>query len=224
MECSFLQSLQFPRFNLLSAALPHLHRGDYRLSLGPGRLHVHIGDGPGEGRNHFHPHLRVWHHHHPTDHPRRQVCALYSTRHTTQHYNCLPICTISCFCCSSSPSVTFSHLYVCFPRVLLSFLPSSSPSLIFSSCFAVPLSASLSLTHSLPIPFFPRLPIIQGCNFAYLAPSITILSSFPACNTLNLANLTAVERQEEWQIRMRELQGAIAVSALLQVVLGFTGQ
>lgn len=69
-----------------------------------------------------------------------------------------------------------------------------------------------------------RLPIIQGANFAYVAPSITILAtSFPPCDTLDLSSLTEDEKREQWQIRMRELQGAIAVSAVLQVFLGLSG-
>ncbi|KAK4314155.1 hypothetical protein Pmani_014542 [Petrolisthes manimaculis] len=65
-----------------------------------------------------------------------------------------------------------------------------------------------------------RLPIIQGCNFAYIVHTITILTtSFPTCDTLNLANMTAGERTEEWQVRMREIQGAIAVSAVFQVIV-----
>ncbi|XP_068250490.1 LOW QUALITY PROTEIN: solute carrier family 23 member 2-like [Palaemon carinicauda] len=69
-----------------------------------------------------------------------------------------------------------------------------------------------------------RLPIIQGGNFAYVVPAITIAStSFPSCSTLNLANMTHVEKTEQWQLRIRELQGAITVSALAQVLVGFTG-
>ncbi|XP_045604321.1 solute carrier family 23 member 1 isoform X2 [Procambarus clarkii] len=69
-----------------------------------------------------------------------------------------------------------------------------------------------------------RLPIIQGANFAYLMPTITILSmSFPSCDSLDLKNMTASQKEEEWQIRMREIQGAITVSALFQVFVGYTG-
>ncbi|KAG0715798.1 Solute carrier family 23 member 2 [Chionoecetes opilio] len=69
-----------------------------------------------------------------------------------------------------------------------------------------------------------RLPIIQGSNFAYVAPTIAILStSFPPCDTLDLPSLTEEQRREQWQIRMREVQGAIAVSAVLQVFLGLSG-
>nr|XP_053641935.1 solute carrier family 23 member 2-like isoform X2 [Cherax quadricarinatus] len=69
-----------------------------------------------------------------------------------------------------------------------------------------------------------RLPIVQGVNFAYLMPTITILSmSFPTCDSLNLENMTLAQKEEEWQMRMREIQGAIAVSAIFQVFVGYTG-
>ncbi|XP_071528675.1 solute carrier family 23 member 1-like isoform X1 [Panulirus ornatus] len=69
-----------------------------------------------------------------------------------------------------------------------------------------------------------RLPIIQGANFAYLAPTITILTtSFLPCESIDWDNLTAAQKEEEWQMRLREVQGAIAVSALFQVLAGFTG-
>ncbi|XP_069977609.1 solute carrier family 23 member 2 [Penaeus vannamei] len=69
-----------------------------------------------------------------------------------------------------------------------------------------------------------RLPIIQGGNFAYLVPTITLLTTtFPPCDTIPLANMTAEEKQEVWQVRLRELQGAITVSAIFQVLVGFTG-
>ncbi|XP_066981292.1 solute carrier family 23 member 1-like isoform X1 [Macrobrachium rosenbergii] len=69
-----------------------------------------------------------------------------------------------------------------------------------------------------------RLPIVQGGNFAYVVPAITIAStSFPPCSSLPLANMTQAEKTEEWQLRIRELQGAIAVSALAQVFVGLTG-
>lgn len=38
-----------------------------------------------------------------------------------------------------------------------------------------------------------------------------------------MSELTTDEKTEVWQIRMRELSGAIAVSALVQVVIGYTG-
>lgn len=38
-----------------------------------------------------------------------------------------------------------------------------------------------------------------------------------------MAKMTDSEKTELWQIRMRELSGAIAVSACFQVVIGYTG-
>ncbi|KAK8384920.1 hypothetical protein O3P69_014468 [Scylla paramamosain] len=76
----------------------------------------------------------------------------------------------------------------------------------------------------LQVTFGIRLPIIQGANFAYVAPAITIITySFPACDSLDLSTMTADEKREQWQIRMRELQGAIVVSSVFQVLLGLSG-
>ncbi|KAL7635456.1 UNVERIFIED_CONTAM: hypothetical protein RMT77_014525 [Armadillidium vulgare] len=69
-----------------------------------------------------------------------------------------------------------------------------------------------------------RLPIIQGGTFSFLLPAIAILtSSFPPCSDFNIANMTQPERDEVWMTRMREIQGAIIVSSLFQVIIGFTG-
>ena len=78
-----------------------------------------------------------------------------------------------------------------------------------------------------------RLPIIQGGTFAFLAPAFALLSQdhlacpagFDAANRkwdVSL-NLTYEDKTEEWQKRMRELQGAIAVSSIIQLLLGLTG-
>ncbi|XP_074658861.1 solute carrier family 23 member 1-like [Tubulanus polymorphus] len=69
-----------------------------------------------------------------------------------------------------------------------------------------------------------RLPIIQGGTFSFLVPTFAILSlpkwKCPAGMEL-LTNKTQME--EIWQPAMREIQGSIAVAALFQVVIGFTG-
>ncbi|XP_063608140.1 solute carrier family 23 member 2-like [Penaeus indicus] len=72
--------------------------------------------------------------------------------------------------------------------------------------------------------FGVRLPIIQGGTFSFLVPTIAILTTtFESCQNLPLANMTTEAREEVWQVRMREIQGAIAVSAIFQVLVGFTG-
>lgn len=35
--------------------------------------------------------------------------------------------------------------------------------------------------------------------------------------------MTTAEKTEAWQMRMREISGAIAVSAIFQLVIGYTG-
>ncbi|XP_017461274.1 PREDICTED: solute carrier family 23 member 2 [Rhagoletis zephyria] len=70
-----------------------------------------------------------------------------------------------------------------------------------------------------------RLPIVQGGTISFLVPTLAILS-LPQWKCPAVAEIEALdedERKELWQMRMRELSGAIAVSALVQVVLGYTG-
>lgn len=70
-----------------------------------------------------------------------------------------------------------------------------------------------------------RLPIVQGGTISFLVPTLAILSlpqwKCPPASELSAMN--EIERQELWQIRMRELSGAIAASAMVQVILGYTG-
>lgn len=70
-----------------------------------------------------------------------------------------------------------------------------------------------------------RLPIVQGGTISFLVPTLAILA-LPQWKCPPVEEIDALEeddRVELWQIRMRELSGAIAVSALVQVVLGYTG-
>ena len=81
--------------------------------------------------------------------------------------------------------------------------------------------------------FLYSLPIIQGGTFSFFVPTFAILSlaEFKCPDTFDKAtnkwevklNMTYEEKTEEWQIRMREVQGAICVSAIFQVVMGFSG-
>ncbi|XP_045047037.2 solute carrier family 23 member 1 isoform X2 [Desmodus rotundus] len=73
-----------------------------------------------------------------------------------------------------------------------------------------------------------RLPILQGGTFAFLAPSLAMLS-LPAWKcpewTLNASqvNTSSPEFTEEWQKRIRELQGVIMVASCFQMLVGFSG-
>ncbi|XP_063852896.1 solute carrier family 23 member 2-like isoform X1 [Scylla paramamosain] len=72
--------------------------------------------------------------------------------------------------------------------------------------------------------FGVRLPVVQGTDFAYIVPVITLLTTVhPPCAALPLANMTQEERQEEWLVRIRDVQGAIATVSVFQISLGFTG-
>uniref|UniRef100_A0A336MD77 CSON013342 protein n=1 Tax=Culicoides sonorensis TaxID=179676 RepID=A0A336MD77_CULSO len=70
-----------------------------------------------------------------------------------------------------------------------------------------------------------RLPLIQGGTISFLVPTLAILNlpqwQCPAKDVIEA--MGEAEKTELWQVRMRELSGAIAVSALVQVVLGATG-
>lgn len=70
-----------------------------------------------------------------------------------------------------------------------------------------------------------RLPLVQGGTISFLVPTLAILNlpqwQCPAPEVLE--QMSHENRTELWQIRMRELSGAIAVSALFQVIIGFGG-
>ncbi|KAM8891867.1 solute carrier family 23 member 2 [Spinachia spinachia] len=81
-----------------------------------------------------------------------------------------------------------------------------------------------------------RLPILQGGTFSFITPTLAILAlpkwqcpaaidsvtaPTPPQNGTGLPEID--NRDEVWMARMREIQGAILVSSLLQIVLGFSG-
>ncbi|EFN83884.1 Solute carrier family 23 member 1 [Harpegnathos saltator] len=70
-----------------------------------------------------------------------------------------------------------------------------------------------------------RLPLVQGGTISFLVPTLAILNlpqwQCPAPEILS--QMSHENRTELWQVRMRELSGAIAVSAVFQIVLGFGG-
>lgn len=76
--------------------------------------------------------------------------------------------------------------------------------------------------------FGVRLPILQGGTFGFVAPSLAMLS-LPAWRcpewTLNASqvNISSPEFTEEWQKRIRELQGVIMVASCVQMLVGFSG-
>lgn len=70
-----------------------------------------------------------------------------------------------------------------------------------------------------------RLPIVQGGSFSYLVPSLAILTlpKWQCPSAEEFATLTPEQKTEEWQIRMREIQGAIIFAALFEVIFSITG-
>ncbi|XP_011632573.1 solute carrier family 23 member 1 [Pogonomyrmex barbatus] len=70
-----------------------------------------------------------------------------------------------------------------------------------------------------------RLPLVQGGTISFLVPTLAILNlpqwQCPASEVME--QMSPENRTELWQTRMRELSGAIAVSSLFQVIIGFGG-
>ncbi|XP_072291682.1 solute carrier family 23 member 1 [Eucyclogobius newberryi] len=75
-----------------------------------------------------------------------------------------------------------------------------------------------------------RLPILQGGTFSFITPTLAILAlpkwQCPEPSSDGATNGTGVllhGDDEVWMSRMREIQGAILVSSLLQIFLGLSG-
>ncbi|XP_032894257.1 solute carrier family 23 member 1-like [Amblyraja radiata] len=80
----------------------------------------------------------------------------------------------------------------------------------------------------LQVLFGIRLPIVQGGTFAFLAPTFAMMSlpdyKCPAwTSNKTLVNVSDPVFIEIWQIRLREIQGAIMVAAVFQIFVGFSG-
>ncbi|ELU13612.1 hypothetical protein CAPTEDRAFT_122178 [Capitella teleta] len=65
-----------------------------------------------------------------------------------------------------------------------------------------------------------RLPIVQGGSFNFLVPTFVILKlpRFQCPSSIESDNYTEI-----WQIRMREIQGAIIASSCFQIAIGLSG-
>ncbi|XP_054985358.1 solute carrier family 23 member 1-like [Sorex araneus] len=76
--------------------------------------------------------------------------------------------------------------------------------------------------------FGVRLPILQGGTIGFVAPSLAMLS-LPAwkcpewTSNASLVNTSSPIFIEEWQKRIRELQGSIMVASCVQILVGFSG-
>ncbi|XP_058500313.1 solute carrier family 23 member 2 [Solea solea] len=81
-----------------------------------------------------------------------------------------------------------------------------------------------------------RLPILQGGTFSFITPTLAILAlpkwqcpdpKAPVMLSVHLQNATRSQLMENsdevWMSRLREIQGAILMSSLIQLVLGFSG-
>lgn len=73
---------------------------------------------------------------------------------------------------------------------------------------------------------FNRLPIVQGGTISFLVPTLAILKlpQWRCPSEESIIEMTSYDQEELWKVRMRELSGAIAVSALFQVFLGYSGE
>ncbi|PSN43429.1 Solute carrier family 23 member 1 [Blattella germanica] len=70
-----------------------------------------------------------------------------------------------------------------------------------------------------------RMPIVQGGTISFLVPTLAILNlpQWQCPPQQELEAMSPENRTELWQVRMRELSGAIAVSAILQAAIGLLG-
>ncbi|XP_056261368.1 solute carrier family 23 member 1-like [Seriola aureovittata] len=94
--------------------------------------------------------------------------------------------------------------------------------LINSMFFVCGLSTVMQVTFGI------RLPILQGSTFALVTPTMAMLSTpewkCPAwTQNASIVNTSSPLYIEEWQTRLRALQGSIMVASLLQILLGFSG-
>ncbi|XP_041367280.1 solute carrier family 23 member 1-like [Gigantopelta aegis] len=84
--------------------------------------------------------------------------------------------------------------------------------------------------------FGVRLPIVQGATFAFLAPAISVLNlpiwqcpfnetsqTDVSFNSTQFGEIGGDAHREIWQSRIREIQGAVMVASLFQVLIGFSG-
>ncbi|XP_076352587.1 solute carrier family 23 member 2-like [Tachypleus tridentatus] len=73
--------------------------------------------------------------------------------------------------------------------------------------------------------FGTRLPIIQSSSSVFLAPIFAILSlpQWKCPSEEEMLSATEEELQEIWQLRMREIQGAMIVASIFEMVIGLTG-
>ncbi|XP_014674568.1 PREDICTED: solute carrier family 23 member 2-like [Priapulus caudatus] len=71
----------------------------------------------------------------------------------------------------------------------------------------------------------PRLPIVQGASYGFLAPVFAILSlpkwQCPDAEALTL--MTQDEKDSIWLSRMNEIQGCLIVASFFQVLIGISG-
>uniref|UniRef100_A0A8C5WJ02 Solute carrier family 23 member 1-like n=1 Tax=Leptobrachium leishanense TaxID=445787 RepID=A0A8C5WJ02_9ANUR len=80
----------------------------------------------------------------------------------------------------------------------------------------------------LQVVFGVRLPILQGGTFAFLTPTLAMLS-LPKwkcpdwTQNASMVNASSPEFVEVWQSRIREVQGAIMVASCFQIFVGFSG-
>ncbi|KAM4676318.1 solute carrier family 23 member 1-like isoform 1-T1 [Discoglossus pictus] len=80
----------------------------------------------------------------------------------------------------------------------------------------------------LQVMFGVRLPILQGGTFAFLTPTLAMLSlpkwKCPEwTQNASLVNATSPIFVDIWQSRIREVQGAIMVASCFQIFVGFSG-
>ncbi|XP_048244534.1 solute carrier family 23 member 1-like [Haliotis rufescens] len=76
-----------------------------------------------------------------------------------------------------------------------------------------------------------RLPIIQSISYSFITPVISLMSisewqcpyTDPSVNATSLPEVGSDGHRSMWKARLAEVQGALMVSSLFQIVIGFSG-
>ena len=76
-----------------------------------------------------------------------------------------------------------------------------------------------------------RLPVVYGASFTYVTPVMAILAAIKPCSTDVLTNSSAFYQNQtteipyvpEWMPKLQEIQGAILMASLIEILVGLSG-
>ncbi|XP_071813928.1 solute carrier family 23 member 1-like [Apostichopus japonicus] len=111
------------------------------------------------------------------------------------------------------------------PLILSSYICVASDKVALSKIVGTNFFLSGLITF-LQATFGSRLPVMQGSTMSYLIPATVIMGFHGDCPPALTANSTTEDYEiitNEWQSRIGELQGAIALASMTQLFIGFSG-